>query len=393
MKNKILVYVVYFNHKEFIKYALDSIKQNLQSTVFDVVVVDASPGKNISPDLGDNVGEFCEIIKISEKLPQVIQTIYGKYLDTYDYIMRLDADDVLHPFSINQLMDAAVKNPNVSAFYGDWAIIDNAGRHIINVVSPAPDANIGFHGACTLLKTSSIKALDFSKMDITRQDGLETFIYLKKNSLKIKKLNKLIFSYRRHDTNLTRNEMSLWDAKRKILRFFVSEKELLKNSYKSILIDFDRSKFGNFDFDFLSNYTDMYYFREGTLHKPDGQFVHRIDRNAKISQEVLDFEPFEGMPIIFININKLNNYYFDGLIETFVLNNCVYGGGNQYFSSVKVKPNWVQTKNGFKNLNIKDGFMHPLYELISGLSIFADDSQRISLLTNNFLSGGLDDHI
>ena len=78
--SKILLYVVFHKHWDFIEECINSIKENLKTIDFDVVIVNSSDSKSDIKRLKEIISEF-KIRSIPKTLPLVIHQVYEEFLD------------------------------------------------------------------------------------------------------------------------------------------------------------------------------------------------------------------------------------------------------------------------------------------------------------------------
>jgi hypothetical protein len=311
--SKLLVYVVFHKHWDFIEECIKSIRQNLKTFEFDVVVVNTTDSKTDRDRLETLIGEF-SVINIPKILPLVIHQVYAEYLDEYEFIMRLDADDFLYPKSVKMLFDAINNSDNCGGAYGSWSVIDNNSRVIRDIAPPMENAGLGFHGACTLFRTSCLKGIDFSEMEIDSQDGYATYLFFKVNKVKVVMARQLIFGYRRHDSNISSDKDRLRENRQKILEYFYNRISLSERQlFHLVLIDTDLSDLFESDRQFIEKF-EYFSVRNGVA------VIN--NRNIPIPKNklLLDFfEQLEGHGnFVFINVKKLGSNYNEGLITSFV---------------------------------------------------------------------------
>ena len=159
MKRKLLIYVVSHNHELFINDCIDSImSQNNQD--FDVILIDSGSSDNSLNLLLKNSNKYS--LKLYEKktrLTDIIDWVYTEYSHDYEFVMRVDADDLLLPNSIQILLDIANDGSNIGAVCGSWIEINEDSEEMCRVRLPTNYGDQAFHGACTLLRVSAISGL------------------------------------------------------------------------------------------------------------------------------------------------------------------------------------------------------------------------------------------
>tara|TARA_B100000035_G_scaffold157005_1_gene133766 strand:- start:21225 stop:22403 length:1179 start_codon:yes stop_codon:yes gene_type:complete len=310
---KILLYVVFHNHWDYIEESIASIRENLKTINFDVLIVNTTESKSDNDRLKKIINDF-RIINISKKLPYVIHQVYEEYLNEYEFIMRLDADDFLYPGSVKILFDSINKSNEYGAVYGSWSVVDKNSRKVRVISPPMEDAGLGFHGACTLFRTHSLKGLNFSDMSIDSQDGYATFLFFKLNQVKVVMTNEVIFGYRRHESNISSNLDHLRQNRQKILDFFYKRIPLSeRNLFNIVLIDTDLEDLFESDHQFIK---DLGYIlvRDGIAVVEDR--ILDIPKN----QTLIDFfvQLKDDGNFVFINTKKLGSSYNEGLLVSFL---------------------------------------------------------------------------
>ncbi len=312
-KPKILLYVVFHDHWDFIEECITSIKENLKTIDFDVLIIDSTNNKYDIDRLQKFINGF-RLRKIPKNLPHVVQQVYEEFLEEYEFIMRLDADDFLYPRSIKTLFDSLNNSKDYGAAYGSWSVVDKKSREIRFISPPMEDAGLGFHGACTLFKTSALKNLNLRDMEIDCQDGYATYLFLKLNQVKIVMLNDVIFGYRRHDLNISSNKNRLQQNRQQILNYFYNKISLSDRiPFDVVLVDTDLDDLFESDRKLVRNYK-TFFVRDG--------FAVQGKKRIPIpkSQSLVDFfMQLEGEGnFIFINIKKLGERYSEGLLASFI---------------------------------------------------------------------------
>ncbi|MGB6151705.1 MAG: hypothetical protein WBG48_06910, partial [Pricia sp.] len=81
------------------------------------------------------------------------------------------------------------------------------------------------HGACTMIRSEFLKQVGGYDEDYTCQDGYELWVKFI-NKFKVTNINKTLFSYRRHNYNLTNNENKILGTRLKIKEAYVKKNNL-----------------------------------------------------------------------------------------------------------------------------------------------------------------------
>ena len=135
-------------------------------------------------------------------------------------MIRLDADDWLDENALLVLVTKLESSPNIGLAYGNYFYTDSAGnvlgmerRHKLGVEDTV--GHLPPHGACTMFRTRSLKAVGGYSEDINAQDGWELW-YKLYDRIGAVSLDIPIFYYRQHGDSLSRDSSRLLDARSRI---------------------------------------------------------------------------------------------------------------------------------------------------------------------------------
>ena len=139
-----------------------------------------------------------------------------------EFIMRLDADDVLEENALLVLENALLKQQDAALAFPDYYLVDQDGRAFRHESrSSLYSENHLFdrppNGACTLIRTSVLKAIGGYREDLGAQDGLDLWTKLAREHRSIN-IGLPLFYYRRHGTNLTNRVERIFNARKQIKR-------------------------------------------------------------------------------------------------------------------------------------------------------------------------------
>ena len=137
-----------------------------------------------------------------------------------EYVMRLDADDYLHPAAVGRLATALHADPGAVLVFPNYVEIDGRGvviRHVQRHNLSALDAlsDLPAHGACTLIRKTFLDGMGGYDEGIPCQDGLDVWLHLGPHD-RVLQIGEPLFFYRKHGVNLTRNERTLLRARTKL---------------------------------------------------------------------------------------------------------------------------------------------------------------------------------
>ena len=125
------------------------------------------------------------------------------------YLVRVDADDLLHPDYLKKML-LAIKSSTADFFYPNYSIIDNDGKVTSNLNLPDFDVNEifdrgDFLATGTVYKSKVLKSVDYYS-ELVKNSGLENYeliLNLIKAGFVGQKVDENLFSYRRHSLNLS----------------------------------------------------------------------------------------------------------------------------------------------------------------------------------------------
>ena len=230
---KVTVYTPTHNNGKYLEKAVDSV---LEQKFLDWELIIIDDGST------DNTKEILQKYEHQQKIQIIYQENKGLTvannialrLAKGEYIMRLDGDDYLDENALLVLSNILDTHPEVGLVYPDWynisedgEIIEIARRKKVNQEVTLFD--IPAHGACTMIRKSCLLDIGGYNEDIACQDGYDLWIRFIER-YKVYNVNCPLFYYRRHFTNLTKDEKKILDTRRTIKRNFV------KNRFKDKIL-------------------------------------------------------------------------------------------------------------------------------------------------------------
>lgn len=222
----VTVYITNFNYAKYIKQSIESVLlQTLQD--FELIIIDDGSTDN-SHQIIDQYSTDERVRIIYQKNKGLnptnnvaIQAAKGKY------IMRLDADDFLEPPAIAIMSALLEADPELGLVFPDYYYVATDGNRTGQERRHHFDDEVTLfdqpaHGACTMVRLDFLKELGGYDEAMTCQDGYE--LWLKFITFhKVTNISRPLFSYRRHDNNLTTNESKILDTRKLIKQRFVSQ--------------------------------------------------------------------------------------------------------------------------------------------------------------------------
>lgn len=138
------------------------------------------------------------------------------------YFIRLDADDWLDPHALLLMVERLERDKNIDLVFSNYYLVNEAGEKLALEDSRQNEAfvDIGHHpahGACSMVRTRTLKALGGYNEEVTAQDGWDLWYKLirGKNALRI---SLPLFFYRQHSMSLSRDSDRLLAARRRIFK-------------------------------------------------------------------------------------------------------------------------------------------------------------------------------
>ncbi|HUP32254.1 MAG TPA: glycosyltransferase [Gaiellaceae bacterium] len=139
------------------------------------------------------------------------------------HVLRLDADDRLHPHCLEALARAAAASPETAIFFSDYFYVDDADNVIGVECLPTSDAGYEAttfppHGACSLIRKDVLDELGGYDDDVARQDGHEVWLKLLRSGHRFEHVALPLFYYRRHGDSLSTDISGLLEDRGTIMR-------------------------------------------------------------------------------------------------------------------------------------------------------------------------------
>lgn len=137
------------------------------------------------------------------------------------YIIRLDADDWLHEFALEALVQKLEEDPKVGIAFPNYYYTNQKGE-VIGVETRQFNKNKDLssqlppHGACTLIETKALKIAGGYSEEINAQDGWELWLKLH-NRIGAIGIDLPLFYYRQHNNSLSKDNTRLLQARKSII--------------------------------------------------------------------------------------------------------------------------------------------------------------------------------
>lgn len=225
----VTVYITNYNYGKYITQSIESVlNQSLRD--FELLIIDDGSTDN-SREIIEKYRQYPGVTIIYQKNKGLnVTNNIAMRAARGSYIMRLDADDYLHPQALEVMSGILDADDKLGLVFPDYFYIDEAGtitgeerRHDFEKEVSLYDQPA--HGACTMVRLDFLKELGGYNESFVCQDGYDLWIKFVMHH-KLINVNRSLFYYRRHDQNLTTNEDLILTTRQKIKELFVSENKL-----------------------------------------------------------------------------------------------------------------------------------------------------------------------
>jgi CMP-N-acetylneuraminic acid synthetase/GT2 family glycosyltransferase len=219
----ITVYIPCRNYARFLRPAVDSVIDQVYPHWELIVVDDGST---------DETAEVMAVLPENERVrtlrnrePEGLRVVANRCLAIArgSHVLRLDADDLLHAFSLDILAREAMRWPDVAMFFTDYYYMDESGEVIGVETLPVSSGGYGArtfppHGAGALVRRDAFDRIGLYDEAVARQDGHELWLKLARSGLATRHVPIPLFYYRQHGESLASDERGVLDARSRIKR-------------------------------------------------------------------------------------------------------------------------------------------------------------------------------
>lgn len=202
------IIITTYNYEKYVKECIDSCLNQNNFEDFEVIVIDDGSKDNTLQILEEIQDPKFKFFSIKNGGIEYASN-YGMKRAKGTYLVRVDADDKLHPDYLSSLVPL-LDNLEYSFAYSDYYIIDNSSEIISQSNLPAFDeeevmSRGDFLATGTLYRKDDLEKIGFYSENV-RNCGLENYELMMMLLADNKKgicLNKHLFYYRRHSLNMS----------------------------------------------------------------------------------------------------------------------------------------------------------------------------------------------
>lgn len=210
----VTVYIPSHNYGRFLRGAVESV-QSQSFASWELVVVDDGSTDETSA-VASEVSRDPRVRAVRNEFPIGLRGVANQCfaLARGDFLMRLDADDLLHPRALELLAQEAASDAEVGIVFPDFFYIDERGRvagvETLPRVSGRYEAtSIPPHGAGSLIRTELVRAFGGLDETLSTQDGHELWIQLIRAGATARHVPLPLFYYRQHPSSLSTDQRRL----------------------------------------------------------------------------------------------------------------------------------------------------------------------------------------
>lgn len=294
---KVTVYVPTYNYAHFLDAAVRSVLNQTMDD-WELIVIDDGSTDDTALVLEKHKGHPKVRIITQENKGLSVTNNIAMRLARGDYLMRLDADDLLDENILLILSNVLDTKPDVDLAYPDYYEMDRSGEitGIVRLRKVGEEVDLldaPAHGACTMIRKEALAEIGGYYEEFNCQDGYGMWLkFIQRH--RPYNVNIPLFYYRQHGGSLSRSRGALLEARRQIKKQVVEEMNLSRKpkilALVPVVVD-DGFAFGNPFTEFMGK-----PLLERTLEQiKEGRSVDRIVVSSR-DRDVLDYvEQLEGV--------------------------------------------------------------------------------------------------
>ena len=224
----ISIYITNFNYGNYLEKAIKSAINQTYKSIEIIIIDDAS--KDISKKILNKYKKNKKIKIIYNKKKNGLVKSSNKAIKASKgkYVLRLDADDFLHPNAIKEMYSQIKNCSDTALVFPNFYELENKSKRK-KIYKYQHKQFYGFgdqpaHGACSLINKRIFYKIGGYNNKFDRQDGYYIWFAILSNNYNIKHCKKPLFYYRKHGKNLSKNSKKILQTRLNILRYFSKTK-------------------------------------------------------------------------------------------------------------------------------------------------------------------------
>ncbi len=200
-----------YNHGRFLPQALKSVLSQSFSD-FEVIVVDDGS----TDDTSEIISDYLDRVKYRYQVNQgpSASRNHGMREATGEYLMFLDADDVLLPGKLEIQVKALEQHPEWGVVYSAWQYMDQTGTPILSAVRPKKQGQLlkewllrsfFFPPGCALMRQECFQTCGFFDESLSASEDTDYWMRLALAGYAFGYVDEVLFGYRISQGSITSN--------------------------------------------------------------------------------------------------------------------------------------------------------------------------------------------
>lgn len=221
-KPLLTVYVTNYNYGKYIEQCLESIiGQSFRD--FELLIIDDGSTDNSSEviDKYKNLDVLDITVIEQQNRGLIVSNNIALRIAQGKYIVRVDADDYLHPDMLMHLVNKLEEDPRIALAFADYYLVNEQGEIIAEekriTLSESNLKDRPAHGACTVIRKEVLIESGGYSEEFSCQDGYDLWLRIALKN-RVEHLSLPLFYYRQHGKSLTRDVGRILDTRSRIIK-------------------------------------------------------------------------------------------------------------------------------------------------------------------------------
>jgi glycosyltransferase involved in cell wall biosynthesis len=227
-KPEISIYITSYNYGRYLEKCINSILSQTMKN-YEIIIIDDG-SKDNSKEIIERYRQYFSEVIYQKNLGLIKSSNIAINKAQGKYIVRLDADDYLSPNALEILSNEIRNNSDVVLVFPNYYLIDSEENVISKYVRHNFDTDVSLydqpaHGACTMISTEFLRNIGGYDEEYTRQDGYYLWLKAVTSGKRVTNVKEALFYYRQHESNLTKNELHLFQTRCSIKKKYYIERK------------------------------------------------------------------------------------------------------------------------------------------------------------------------